>query len=141
MKQLSIFALALLMTSCALTDEEKAAPLLAEINTLYEKGEYRTVLDSITSLREHYPKAVEARKKAVTIWQNASLKMAQDDVAKTDILLQEANTQLLKETDLYKKNKLRVRRDSLLARYEAMCGVVRMIHLRQTQAQPLKSNQ
>ncbi|MBF1587945.1 MAG: hypothetical protein HXO24_09495, partial [Prevotella sp.] len=33
--------------------------------------------------------------------------------------------------DLRTKNLLRVRCDSLKARYEAMCGVVRMIHYRQ----------
>ncbi len=134
MKYTAIFALALLATSCTPTEEEKAAPLLAEINSLYEKGEYRVTLDSITSLRERFPKAVEARRKTLAIWQEASLKMAQADVAKTDILLQEAIGQLGNETDLYKKNKLRVRCDSLRARYEAMCGVVKMIHVRQKQA-------
>ena len=135
MKYIAIFALALLAASCAPTEEEKAAPLLAEISSLYEKGEYKATLDSITVLRERFPKAVEARRKALTIWQDASLKMAQDDVAKTDGLLQEATTQLENEADLYKKNMLRVRCDSLRARYEAMCGVVRMIHARQKQAQ------
>lgn len=67
------------------------------------------------------------------MWQDASLKMAQDDVAKTDILLQETESQLQTETDRYRRNMLGVRRDSLKARYEAMCGVVRMIHMRQKQ--------
>ena len=122
------------MAGCTQTEDEKAAPLLAEIYALYEKGDYRAALDSITSLREHHPKAVKARKEALAVWQNASLKMAQDDVAKTDVLLHEATQQWNSETDLYKKNMLRVRCDSLQARYEAMCGVVRMIHLRQKQA-------
>ncbi len=139
MKYTAIFALALLAASCAPTEDEKAAPLLAEISSLYEKGEYKATLDSITVLRERFPKAVEARRKALTIWQDASLKMAQDDVAKTDGLLQEATTQLENEADLYKKNMLRVRCDSLRARYEAMCGVVRMIHARQKQAQKPES--
>lgn len=133
MKHITIFALALLMASCAPTEEEKAAPLLDEINALYSKGDYRATLDSITALRERYPKAVEARKQALTIWQNASLKMAQADIANTDRQLQEAHTQMENETNLYRKNMLRVRCDSLQARYEAMCGVVRMIHARQKQ--------
>ena len=37
------------------------------------------------------------------------------------------------ETSLLKANKLRVKRDSLKARYEAMCGVVRMIRIRMKQ--------
>lgn len=139
MKYTAIFALALLAASCTPTEEEKAAPLLTEINSLYEKGEYRVTLDSITSLRERFPKAVEARRKALAIWQEASLKMAQADVAKTDILLQEATARLVGETDLYKKNKLRVRCDSLRARYEAMCGVVKMIHVRQKQGRQLEA--
>ena len=137
MKYTKIFALALLLASCAPTEEEKAAPLLNEINSLYANGDYRATLDSISTLRERYPKAVEARKQALTIWQNASLKLAQDDVANTDRQLQEAQRQWNNETDLYKKNLLRVRCDSLQARYEAMCGVVRMIHARQKQGEQM----
>ncbi len=129
------------MAGCTQTEDEKAAPLLAEINALYEKGDYRAALDSIVSLREHHPKAVEARKEALAVWQKASLKMAQDDVAKTDALLQETTRQWNSEADLYKKNTLRVRCDSLQARYEAMCGVVRMIHLRQKQTQQSAAKQ
>ena len=137
MKYTKIFALALLLASCAPTEEEKAVPLLNQINSLYAKGDYRATLDSISTLRERYPKAVEARKQALTIWQNASLKLAQDDVANTDRQLQEAQRQWNNETDLYKKNLLRVRCDSLQARYEAMCGVVRMIHARQKQGEQM----
>lgn len=83
------------------------------------------------SLRKDFPEAVESRKAALKIWQNASLKMAQADVAKTDSTLQ-ATLQALhgKETN-FRYNKLRVKCDSLKARYEAMCGVVRMIRYRQ----------
>ena len=59
--------------------------------------------------------------------------MAQADVAKTDILLQQTTAQLTGSLDRLTYNRLRVRRDSLQARYEAMCGVVRMIHIRQKQ--------
>lgn len=133
MKHFTIIAVALLLAGCAPSDDEKAAPLLSKIDSLYQKGLYRETLDSITVLRERYPKAVEARTKALKVWQNASLKMAQADVAQTDMLLQEATQQWNSEADLYKKNMLRVRCDSLKARYEAMCGVVRMIHARQKQ--------
>ena len=40
-------------------------------------------------LRDRYPKAVVARTEALRIWQDASLKMAQADVAATDNRLQE----------------------------------------------------
>lgn len=133
MKQFPLLALALLLAGCAPTDEEKAAPLLSKIDSLYQRGSYREALDSITVLRDRYPKAVEARTKALVVWQNASLKMAQADVAQTDVQLQEANAKWNSETDMYKKNMLRVKCDSLKARYEAMCGVVRMIRARQKQ--------
>ena len=105
--------------------------MLAKIDSLYEKGRYKEVLDSIVSLRTTYPSAVETRKKALVIWQNASLKIAQEDVARTDVMLQETLRKIEAETDLGKANLLRVKRDSLKARYEAMCGVVKMIHMRQ----------
>lgn len=131
MKNLPILILALLLAGCAKSDDEKAAPLLAKITTLYKSGNYRATLDSIVVLRERYPKAVEARREALKVWQDASLKMAQDDVARTDILLQETTRKWQNETNLRRKNQLRVRVDSLQARYEAMCGVVKMIRLRQ----------
>ena len=123
----------MLLSSCSKTDDEKAKPLLAKIDSLYKAGEYGVVLDSITRLRDTYPKAVDARKTALAVWQNASLKLAQEDVAKTDVKLQETESAIKEETDLYRRNMLGVKRDSLKARYEAMCGVVRMIRKHQNQ--------
>ena len=123
----------LLLSSCSPTDEDRAKPLLAKIDSLYRSGDYRATLDSITLLRESHPGAIEARKRALAIWQEASLKMAQADVAQTDLQLQRTCAQLNAERDIYRRNRLIVRRDSLQARYEAMCGVVRMIRMRQKQ--------
>ena len=119
------------LVGCSESDEQKAERMLAQIDSLYEKGQYKEVLDSIVSLRTTYPSAINIRKKALRIWQNASLKIAQKDVAQTDVLLQETLRMIESETDLRKANMLRMRRDSLQARYEAMCGVVKMIHMRQ----------
>ena len=88
---------------------------------MYAEGKYAATLDSITSLRERFPMAVEARKKALKIWQDASLKMAQKDVAETDIKLQEAIRMAENETDRLKHALLGAKRDSLQARYEAIC--------------------
>ncbi len=120
-------------SSCTKTEDEKAAQLLSQIRVLYEQKEYRQTLDSITSLRNRFPNALQSRKEALAIWQNASLKQAQADVAKTDSALQATLMEIPKVRDRYKANMMRVRRDSLQARYEAMCGVVRMIHMRQKQ--------
>lgn len=129
----AIFATSLLLSSCSPTDEDRAKPLVAKIDSLYKAGAYRATLDSITLLRDKYPEAVEARRKALVVWQNASLKMAQADVARTDVRLQDVNARIGRETNLYRRNLLLVKRDSLQARYEAMCGVVRMIRARQKQ--------
>ena len=133
MRHICFFIIIMALAGCAKTDDEKAQPLLAKINTLYAGGKYREVLDSIVVLRDRYPKAVVARTEALRIWQDASLKMAQADVAATDNRLQEVEQELSIVTDRYRRNMLGVKRDSLKARYEAMCGVVRMIHMRQKQ--------
>ncbi|WP_373174409.1 hypothetical protein [Prevotella merdae] len=130
---ITISLAAMLLSACSQSEEDKAKPLLAKIDSLYKSGNYRATLDSIAQLREHYPQAIEARKTALRLWQNASLKLAQADVASTDIKLQEMTEALKTETNLYRRNMMTVKRDSLQARYEAMCGVVRMIHLRQKQ--------
>ena len=130
---ITISLAAMLLSACSQSEEDKAKPLLAKIDSLYKSGNYRATLDSIVQLREHYPQAIEARKTALRLWQNASLKLAQADVASTDIKLQEMTEALKTETNLYRRNMMTVKRDSLQARYEAMCGVVRMIHLRQKQ--------
>ena len=123
----------MLFTACAKTDDEKAQDLLVQIDQLYAKGKYKETLDSITVLRDRFPMALESRRKALAIWQKASLAMAQKDVANTDIRLQEVARQIEETTDRLTRNMLLVKRDSLQARYEAMCGVVRMIHARQKQ--------
>ena len=86
-------------------------------------------------LRERYPMAIESRRKALAVWQKASLAMAQNDVASTDLRLQEVTRQLNEATDRLTRNMLAVKRDSLQARYDAMCGVVKMIRMRQKQEQ------
>ena len=123
----------MLFTACAKTDDEKAQDLLAQIDQLYAKGKYKQTLDSLTVLRDRFPMALESRRKALVVWQKASLAMAQKDVANTDIRLQEVARQIEETTDRLTRNMLLVKRDSLQARYEAMCGVVRMIHARQKQ--------
>ena len=136
MKKLTLITLvALALASCAKTDDDMAQKMLTRINSLYESGNYRAALDSITVLRDRHPAAIEARKAALVVWQNASLKMAQADVAQTDILLQQTIAKIASTTDRYERNMLGVRRDSLQARYDAMCGVVKMIRMRQKQEQ------
>lgn len=133
MKYVWLVIIAVTFVACAQTEDSKALSMLSKIEELYERGAYRQALDSITSLREKYPMAIQARKQALAIWQNASLEMAQLDIARTDSALQAILTSIPLENNLYKANMLRVKRDSLKARYDAMCSVVRMIRVRQKQ--------
>lgn len=119
------------LTACQQKNEnDEANALIAEIETLYETGQYRTALDSIESLRRRFPTSVEARRKGLRLWQEASLKMAQADIAVTDSALQATTAQMQAEQRIYERNMLGVKKDSLQARYEALIGVVRMIRKR-----------
>lgn len=133
-RKLLLFTLALtmpLLFGCTESEDEKAQPLLSKIEQLCKQKQYGATLDSIVLLRERFPKAIQARRRSLVLWQEASLGMAQQDVGKTDLLLQATLDSIAKETNLYRANMLRVRRDSLQARYDALCGVVRIIRIRQ----------
>lgn len=135
MKKATLLTLAAmaLMASCQKTEDEKAASLMNKIDSLYKAGNYQTTLNAITRLRANHPKAVESREKALKIWQDASLKMTQAEIGRTDSALQATIAQYGAEKDLYRKNMLRVKRDSLQVRYDALCGTVRVIHKRQAE--------
>lgn len=135
MKKATLLTLAAmaLMASCQKTEDEKAASLMNKIDSLYKAGNYQATLNAITRLRANHPKAVESREKALKIWQDASLKMTQAEIGRTDSALQATIAQYGAEKDLYRKNMLRVKRDSLQVRYYALCGTVRVIHKRQAE--------
>ena len=135
MKKATLLTLAAmaLMASCQKTEDEKAASRMNKIDSLYKAGNYQATLNAITRLRANHPKAVESREKALKIWQDASLKMTQAEIGRTDSALQATIAQYGAEKDLYRKNMLRVKRDSLQVRYDALCGTVRVIHKRQAE--------
>uniref|UniRef100_UPI0040266ECA hypothetical protein n=1 Tax=Prevotella sp. TaxID=59823 RepID=UPI0040266ECA len=135
MKKATLLTLAAmaLMASCQKTEDEKAASLMNKIDSLYKAGNYQATLNAITRLRANHPKAVESREKALKIWQDASLKMTQAEIGRTDSALQATIAQYGAEKDLYRKNMLHVKRDSLQVRYDALCGTVRVIHKRQAE--------
>ena len=129
-KMMLTIALVLAFAACTqrTTEDDKAAQLLEKIEKLNREGAYAAALDSITSLRQQFPRAVNARRRALEIWQEASLKMTQDDIGRTDSALQAVTRQMEAETNIYKRNMLGVKRDSLQARYEGLIGTVRVIH-------------
>ena len=117
-------------TGCEQKKDEGAATMLAEIEQLYEQGNYAAALDSIVLLRARFPKALAERQRALRIWQEASLKQAQQDIALTDSALQAVTAQMQAETRIYERNMLGVKKDSLQVRYEALIGEVRIIRKR-----------
>lgn len=122
---------AVMLLSCGPTESDNAAELVAQIEQLYADGKYQTVLDSITSLRQRYPKEVEARRRVLPIWQDASLRIAQADIARTDSALQATIAEMEAAKTIRERNFIGIRRDSLQVRYDVLVGTVRVIHRRQ----------
>lgn len=123
--------LAVVLVSCGRSEKDGAAQLMAQIEQLYADGHYQETLDSITSLRQRYPREVEARRKALVVWQNASLRLAQEDIGRTDSALQATIAEMNAATTIADRNRIGVRRDSLQVRYDVLVGTVRVIHRRQ----------
>ncbi len=126
-----VFSLLATLSCKQKTEDDAAKPLLENIEQNVKAGDYRAALDSIQSLRHKYPKAVEARKRAITLWQEASIMQAQYEVEKTDSALQATLKEIDKAPTLLEQNMLRNKRDSLKARYDAECGLVRIIRAKQ----------
>lgn len=122
---------AVTLLSCGPTESDNAAALVAQIEQLYADGKYQTVLDSIISLRQRYPKEVEARRRVLPIWQDASLRIAQADIARTDSALQATIAEMEAAKTIRERNFIGIRRDSLQVRYDVLVGTVRVIHRRQ----------
>ena len=122
---------AVTLLSCGPTESDNAAALVAQIEQLYADGKYQTVLDSITSLRQRYPKEVEARRRVLPLWQDASLRIAQADIARTDSALQATIAEMEAAKTIRERNFIGIRRDSLQVRYDVLVGTVRVIHRRQ----------
>lgn len=120
-----------LLASCQPSEAEKAQLLMTQIEQLRKEKKYKEVLDSIRSLRAKYPQAVEARRRALTIWQDASLKLTQADIATTDSALQSVLAEIRQKASPIIPTRLRIRRDSLQIRYDALCATARTIYKKQ----------
>lgn len=130
-------ALLLLVGACAESEDDKARPLMSKIDSLMSARDYPATLAAITRLRRDYPKALESRRRALVIWQEASLLMTQQDIGRTDSALQATLAQIKTARSIGERNRLCYRRDSLQVRYEALCGTVRVIHRRQSETDTL----
>lgn len=136
MKRILIPLVALLLlvpAACTESEDDKARSLMSEIDSLMAARNYPATLAAITRLRRDHPKAIESRRRALKIWQEASLLMTQQDIGRTDSALQATIAQIDTARTIGERNWLRYRRDSLQVRYDALCGTVRVIHRRQSE--------
>jgi len=142
-----IFMSVFLLSGCGSTDNQKEAEeLLQQAQSLYEQGQYAEAKACIDSLRRVYPKAIDARKKALRLGWDIDLKKAQDELAVTDSLLQlvqhdydrqqakvEKDKAELRATpeELTTLTKTRMKRDSLRTQCEVLGTKIRYIHKKQ----------
>lgn len=145
-KTLAIGGLVLLMTACANDRQKEAEAWLNEADTQFEQGHYDEAKAAIDSIRKLYPNSIDTRRKALVLQQNIDLKVAQDELALIDSLLQlvqhdfdyqqtkvEKDKAALRATaeELTMLTKTRMRRDSLRTQCEVLGAKIRYIHMKQ----------
>ena len=144
---LFILSSVFLFTACGSNDKQQEAEnLLKEANTLFQQKKYVEARACIDSLRHTYPNAIEARKKALTLYQEIELKRTQEELAKTDSLLQQVQHDLNDQQAKVEKDKAalratpeeltlltqaRIKRDSLRTQCETLGAKIRYIHKKQ----------
>jgi len=142
-----IFMSAFLLSACGGTNKhQEAEDLLQQAQSLYEQGQYTAAKDCIISIRQNHPNAIDARKKALKLGWDIELKVAQDELAITDSLLQlvqqdydrqqakvEKDKAELRATpeELTMLTKTRMKRDSLRTQCEVLGTKIRYIHKKQ----------
>lgn len=139
---LALCAMMMLAACGGKSVDEKAGKLLEQAQTQFEQGAYTKALATIDSLRKNCPDAIEARKKALRLYQEVELKRARITVESTDTVLQrvEREYQALKQTvdslrekslatedQLRKVNLMRVYRDSLKTVFDVECAKIKYI--------------
>ena len=137
-----ITAIMLIMVSCSDNSKERATNLLEQAATAEQQGMHEKALELIDSLRHTYPKAIEQRGKAIEIYRAATEAKFQENVKIHDELVKAFDEQLnQKEKEVEKRRKagiateedytalttIRSMRDSVKARFDAECAVIRKI--------------
>ena len=134
-----VLAIPVLLASCGESDKDAAGRMLSRARSEYRAGRYDAALAAIDSLRRKYPTAIEERREGLALWQDATEKKAQRQVAALDIEIQAASQSLdsLGKTvaaagqstpgQKLELNRLRQKRDSLQAEFDAQCALVRLV--------------
>ncbi len=135
----------ILLTAC---DKQKQAAeeMLQQAEQQFANRQYDQALLTIDSLRRTCPNVVEARKQALKLKQEISLKQAEEELAVVDSILLTANQQFeelqqkvgearrtLSATpeELTKLTLTRMHRDSLQTRFDVLCSKIRYIRKKQ----------
>ena len=137
----------MLTVSCGGSDAQQAAEnMLEQAEKYFSEGSYDRAKRAIDSLRKVYPGAVETRKKALKLFQNISLKEAQEDLAVTDSALQAVTLDYKYIKDKVDRDKAELRAtaeeletltrtkmklDSLKVRFDMQCAKIKYIHKKQ----------
>ena len=140
-------AAAVVMTACSSNDAQKSAEgMLEKAEKYFSEGSYDRAKIAIDSLRKVYPGAVETRKKALKLFQDISLKEAQEDLALTDSIMQKVGLDYKYIKDKVEKDKAELRAtpdelelltrtkmkyDSLKVRFDMQCSKIKYIHKKQ----------
>lgn len=140
-------AAAVVMTACSSNDAQKSAEgMLKKAEKYFSEGSYDRAKIAIDSLRKVYPGAVETRKKALKLFQDISLKEAQEDLALTDSIMQKVGLDYKYIKDKVEKDKAELRAtaeelellthtkmkyDSLKVRFDMQCAKIKYIHKKQ----------
>ena len=140
-------AAAVVMTACSSNDAQKSAEgMLEEAEKYFSEGSYDRAKIAIDSLRKVYPGAVETRKKALKLFQDISLKEAQEDLALTDSIMQKVGLDYKYIKEKVEKDKAELRAtpeelelltrtkmkyDSLKVRFDMQCAKIKYIHKKQ----------
>ena len=137
---------ALLLAACGHDKQDAAERLLERASRQAESGSYAAALATIDTLRSQYPRAIDARKRALRLYQEVALRQAQQELAVVDSVLQAVNGDYQRQKSSVERAKAslsvtaealtqltlaRIRRDSIQTRHDVLCAKIRYIHKKQ----------
>ena len=136
-----------MLISCGNSSKQNEADtMLQKATEFFEQGRYTEARACIDSLRKVYPNAIDTRKKALHLQQDIELKRAQEELAKTDSLLQLVTHDFNYQQTKVEKDKAalrataeeltmftltRMKRDSLRTQCETLGAKIRYIRKKQ----------
>ena len=142
-------ALAATLAGCAEKQDRELQALVTEMRESYAEGRDSACLAAIDTLRAKFPKAIAERREALKLYQEASLRIAQKQLAYVDSALEaekhifrtmEKSVAAHKEKGIATAEELtaltrkRMLRDSLQTQFDVLCAKIKYIHKRQKQA-------